>query len=76
MQKAYTAKLQFHKSPTRHNDNTMTVQSPLSMAGSMVTTQLISCAITVLQAVVNSEYTITVQSLCLVGDEWNGSFAV
>ena len=29
-----------------------------------------------LPAVVNSDYTVTVQSLCLVGDWWNRSFAV
>ena len=34
------------------------------------------CVVTVLLAVNNSNYTVTVQSLCLVGDWWNRSFAV
>ena len=37
---------------------------------------MIDCVVTVLLAVVYSDYTVTVQSLCLAGDWWNRSFAV
>ena len=64
----YTAKLLIHQSPPRHSDWSVTEQSLLLTAGSMVTTQLMNFVVTLLQAVV------TVQSLCIVGDWWNRSF--
>ena len=54
----------FHQLPTRRSDN---------VHGSMVTTQSINYAVTVLLAVYSGDY-ITVQSLCLVGDWWNRCF--
>ena len=40
------------------------------------TTQLFNCVVSVLLAVNNGDDTITVQSLCRIGDWWNRSFAV
>ena len=42
----------------------LTVKSPLLTGSSMVTTQLINWVVTVLPVVVNSDYTVTFQSLC------------
>ena len=39
-------------------------------------TVTINCVVTMLPTVVNSYYTITVQSLCIIGDWWNRNFNV
>ena len=76
----YTAKFLFHQ-PTIGTVTTQWLDSDglvtvVNCWQHCDTLQLIKCAVTVLLADVNSDHTVTVQSLCLVDDWWNRSFAV
>ena len=53
-----------YQAQSLHSDWTVTVQRLLTTAGSMVTTLPFAAQPTVL----NSHYTVTVQSQCLIGD--------
>ena len=68
----YPAKLLFNKSPTSHSEGVVPVVNCRHHGDYM----LIHCVITLLLADVSSDYTFTVQSLCLVGDWWNRSSAI
>ena len=59
-----------------HLLGTVTEQWRCNYCWQLPAAQWLHCVITVLSAVNNGDYTVTVQSLCLVGYWWNRSFPV
>ena len=74
----YTVNLLFHQSPTRHCGYKVTGQWQCTCCNCWQHSDWANngSAVTVLPAVNNSDYKVTVQLKCVVGDWWNKSFAV